>query len=461
MSARLLVVVLVTASAGCSALLDFHECNVSADCAGRSPDGGVALYCTSDHMCVDPTPCVVSTAPAAATTSQAPLVIGGLYKLSGTGANDHAVRQAVDLAAEQLATVNQPVLHVACDTAGDPAQAANALRVAVEIFHAVAIVGPRTSDEVVKGLAPIVKRYGAVIVSPSATNPSIGQLDDDNLIWRTCPSDDLQAKVLTTLVPTASKLDLVYVDMNTYATGLEQAFTQQWGGMVSKSIVFPSGMAAMAVAEMDAPQYALLIADTDAPALVTAIGATAALASTQFLMTDSAQAPALWGAAPYDYTLLSRISGTAPGLPPDSDPSAAVYRSFASDYQAHWNEDPADTAHVANAYDAAFVIAIAAAAAGTQPRGVDIAANLARLSTAGALAVDVGPITFTMGVNTLVSGSNINLVGASGPIDFDANGDVVTAPIEVWGIAQGTDGSPTFVSERVITPDWAGLRSRL
>ncbi|HWE28527.1 MAG TPA: hypothetical protein VHB97_11020, partial [Polyangia bacterium] len=184
-----------------------------------------------------------------------------------------------------------------------------------------------------------------------------------------------------------------------------------------------------------------------------AIDATPALSMTQFLMTDSAQAPSLWGAAPYDYTLLSRISGTAPGLPPDSDPSAAVYRSFASDYEAHWNnEDPADTAHVANAYDAAFAIAIAAAAAGKRATGADIAANLARLSTPGALAVDVGPITFTMGVNALTSGSDINLVGASGPIDFDGNGDVVTAPIEVWGIAQGTDGSPTFVSERVITP---------
>ncbi len=445
--------VLAVVASGCSAVLDFHECNVSADCAGRSPDGGAALYCTSDHMCVDSTPCVVSTAPTT-TTGQPTLVIGGLYKLSGTGADDHAVRQAVDLAAEQLATEDQPVLHVACDTAGDPTQAANALRVAVEVFHAVAIVGPRTSDEVVKGLAPVVRRYGAVIVSPSATNPSIGQLDDDHLIWRTCPSDNLQAKVLTTLVPTTTgtTLDLVYVDMNTYATGLEQAFTQQFTGMVTKSIVFETGMAAMAVSEMDDPEYALLIADTDAPALVAAIGATPGLATTKFLMTDSAQAPSLWGAAPYDYTLLSRISGTAPGLPPDGDPSAAVYRSFASDYMAHWSEDPADTAHVANAYDAAFAIAIAAAGVGKRATGAEIAANMARLSSANALSVDVGPISFKTAVNALLSGSNVNLVGASGPIDFDGNGDIITAPIEVWGIAQGTDGSPTFVSEKVTTP---------
>ena len=456
MRARALVFALMTlGGTGCSAVLDFHECDVSADCASRSPDGGAALYCTSDHMCVDSSPCVVSTAPAATTASQPPLVIGGLYKLSGTGADDQAVRQAVDLAAEQLATEDQPVLHVACDTAGDPTQAANALRVAVEIFHAVAIVGPRTSDEVVKGLAPIVKRYGAVIVSPSATNPSIGQLDDDNLIWRTCPSDNLQAKVLTTLVPTTvgTTLDLVYVDMNTYATGLEQAFTQQFTGMVTKSIVFETGMATMAVGEMDDPDWALLIADTDAPALVTAIGATPGLAMTKFLMTDSAQAPSLWGAAPYDYTLLSRIQGTAPGLPPDGDPSAAVYRGFATDYMAHFaNEDPADTAHVANAYDAAFVIAIAAAGVGKRATGAEIAANMARLSSANALSVNVGPISFKTAVNALMSGSNINLVGASGPIDFDGNGDIVTAPIEVWGIAQGTDGSPTFVSEMVTTP---------
>ena len=31
--------------------------------------------------------------------------------------------------------------------------------------------------------------------------------------------------MLATLVPPGSKLDLVYVDENTYAAGLEQAFT--------------------------------------------------------------------------------------------------------------------------------------------------------------------------------------------------------------------------------------------
>jgi branched-chain amino acid transport system substrate-binding protein len=403
-------------------------------------------------MCVDPSPCSV---PAAAmSTTGSPLVVAGLYKLSGGGASDQGVRQAVDLAALQMATMGRAVTHVVCDTGGDPAAAANALRVAVEVFHAVAVVGPRTSDEVVKGIAPIVRRYGAVVVSPSATNPSIAQLDDGNLIWRTCPSDNLQAKVLTTLVATTAKLDLVYVDKNTYATGLEQAFTQQWGGTVSKAIVFESGMAAASVAQMDDPASALLIADADAPALVAALAATPALATTQFFMTDSAQAPSLWGAPPYDFTFLARIQGTAPGLPPDGDPSAAVYRTFSTDYKAQFNgEDPADTAHVANAYDAIYAIAIAAAAAGDRPSGAAIAANLARLSTAGAASILVGPAdAFSSGVDTLKGGHDINLVGASGPIDFTADGDVATAPIEVWGIAQGGDGQPIFTSERVITP---------
>jgi ABC-type branched-subunit amino acid transport system substrate-binding protein len=361
------------ACAGCSVVLKFHECDSNADCKGV--DGGSMLYCTSDHMCVDGLPddqlCHQSVPAPGTPIADGALVVAGLYRLTGNAVNDHAIREGADLAALELTGAdNVNLVHYACDTGGDPAQAARAFKVAVTQLHAVAIVGPSTSNEVVKGVAPLVTQYNAVVVSPSATAPTITTLQDNGLIWRTAPSDNLQAKVLATLVPVGNniKLDLVYVDGDTYAFGLQQAFTYAYTGTVSKTVIFPTGGAASVVAQMDSsPDYALLVANFDDPPLVAALENAPGQAMTQYLMTDSALAPTLWGppSARVGWAMLNRIRGTAPGLPADPDPSAGVYRSFSSDYQAHFHEDPSDTAWVANAYDAFYVVAIAAAVATT------------------------------------------------------------------------------------------------
>jgi branched-chain amino acid transport system substrate-binding protein len=452
---------------GCSAILNFHECDSNGDCKSSS---GAMLYCTSDHMCVDGLPddqlCKQSVPPAGTPIPDGALIIAGLYKLNGPNeVNDHAIREGSDLAALELTTEgNVDIVHYACDTGGDPAQAQRALKVAVTQLHAVAVVGPDTSDEVVKGIAPVVAQYGAIVVSPSATAPIISTLPDDNLVWRTCPSDNLQAKVLATLVPatlpnstTPPKLDLVYVDKNTYAAGLHDAFTEAYQGNVNATVVFQTGDAASVVPMLtaDPPDYALLIADTDAPPLVAALENASGLGATQYLMTDSALAPTLWG--PTDmrigWPMLSRIRGTAPALPVDPDPSAGVFRSFSTAYQAHFGEDPSDTAFVANAYDAFYAIAIAAAAAGTKPTGAQIAVNMGRLSTKGSTAVPVGSSGYGQAVQALqAAGATIDLYGASGPIDFDASGDTVSAPIEVWKIVMGSDGNPTFATSSVVEP---------
>ncbi|HEY2746163.1 MAG TPA: ABC transporter substrate-binding protein, partial [Polyangia bacterium] len=434
------------AGTGCSAVLDFHECNVDADCSGK----GASLVCNPSHQCVDTTPCHVSVE---ATAPGKPLVIAGLYLLSeeSDGPNDHAIRQAVDLAASELNTQGVPVRHVACDTGGDVDVATHAFDLAVTQYGAVAVVGPNTSAELI-ALAPDARARGVVVVSPAASSPPIRDLVDDGLIWRTCGSDTLQAEVLSTLVPAADSLDIVWVTMDPYADNLEKAFVAASGRNDALGIQFDSGDVAGAVGQMNDPEYALLIVDFDAPALVAAL-ATAGQATTQYLMTDSALTPTLWGAGPYDFTFLSRIRGTAPALPAFADPSGPVFAAFEVSYQAAFNqESPADTAFVANAYDAAYAIAIGAAAAGASPTGHAIASNLGRMSDPAGMTVNIGPGDYQAGVNTLVGGGTINLVGTSGPIDWDGQGDVLTAPTEVWQVADDGTGMPTFKVVSTVTP---------
>jgi branched-chain amino acid transport system substrate-binding protein len=173
---------------------------------------------------------------------------------------------------------------------------------------------------------------------------------------------------------------------------------------------------------------------------------------TQYLMTDSALTPTLWGAGPFDFTFLTRIRGTAPALPAFSDPSGPVYAAFDLSYRGAWKESPAQTAFVANAYDAAYAIAIGAAAAGPAPSGRAIAANLARMSDHAGAVVELGPAQYQAGVNALDGGGTIDLVGTSGPIDWDGNGDVVTAPTEVWHVTEDANAMPTFTVDSTVTP---------
>jgi branched-chain amino acid transport system substrate-binding protein len=427
--------------AGCTAVLDFHECNTSADCSSK----GAQLFCNPVHQCVDTSPCHISVDATAAGT---PLVIAGLYLLGEPvdGPNDHALRQAVDLAANELNTQGVPVRHVACDTGGDSAVALRAFDLAVTQYGAVAVVGPNTSSELI-ALAPEAKARGVAVVSPAASAPTIHDLQDDGLVWRTCGSDDLQAKVLAMEVPaTATNLDVVWVTKDPYADNLEKAFVAESGRTDATPIQFDSPNVGDAVAQMGTPDYAVLIVDFDAPALVAALAGAPGQAATQYLMTDSALTPTLWGAGPYDFTFLTRIRGTAPALPALSDPSGTVYAEFDLSYRAAYNqESPADTAFVANAYDAAYAVAIAAAATGGAPTGRSIAANLGRMSDAAGTRVEVGPRQYQAGVNALeVSGGTIDLVGTSGPIDWDAEGDVLTAPTEVWQVVNDGTGTPTF-----------------
>src|SRR6185503_4699128 len=100
-------------------------------------------------------------------------------------------------------TQGVPVRHVACDTGGDTNVALRAFELAVTQYGAVAVVGPNTSAELL-ALGAEAKARGVAVVSPAASAPTIRDLPDDGLVWRTCGSDDLQAKVLTTLVPATS-----------------------------------------------------------------------------------------------------------------------------------------------------------------------------------------------------------------------------------------------------------------
>jgi len=166
LGAMALVAGAALAAASCSAVLKFHECDADTDCMGKT-DGGTALFCSDDHMCVGAIPdyklCKVEV-PADGTIPSGALVIGGLFRTSGANdVNDHAFRNAANLAAEEFNRTQYKVAHVVCDTAGSRAQAARAYNVVIERFGASIIVGADTSDEVFE-VANLVKQRGVPVI---------------------------------------------------------------------------------------------------------------------------------------------------------------------------------------------------------------------------------------------------------------------------------------------------------
>ncbi|MCU1281021.1 MAG: uncharacterized protein JWM53_4567 [bacterium] len=458
---RIVALALLVATSGCSAVLKFHECDVDTDCTGTN-DAGAALFCSDDHMCVGAIPdarlCQISQ-PKVDKIPAGALVIGGLFRTSGANdVNDHTFLQAAELAAIDFNS-NYNVALVVCDTAGDAVQAARAYNVVIDRFGAKVIVGPDTSDEVFAVAKEVVNR-GVPMISPSATNPGITDLMDDGFVWRTAASDNLQAKVLATLPLATAKVDIIYVGDSTYASGLKDAFVSNFvtlGGTAGTSLPFNGGdtaamNAAVTKASNDAPAFALLIADFDAPPLVSAVSKATGLGTTQFLMTDSAKKPSLWGQLGGNYMVMNRVRGTGPANPSATDPSGMAFAVMQSSYIARFVEDPAETAFVGNAYDAFYAAAFAALALPADKRdGKSIIANLARMSDPGGKQVVVQPNDINGGVTTLQSGGTINLVGTSGPIDFDEHGDVVSAPIEKWSV-DITGAMPTFKTDAIVVP---------
>jgi branched-chain amino acid transport system substrate-binding protein len=454
---RMLVIAIV-AQTGCSLVLNFHECNQDSDCARISVDGGPAGYCTSDHACVAGLPDErLCGEPHGAPAGPGTVTFAGLARLDGPSSpKDEQRMNAVRLAADEVYQLRQlPIRLVLCNTSGDSAQAIRALQVAVSRFSAVAVIGPTDSPDLL-ALAASLRQTGTLAVTGAATAIAITNLVDDNLIWRTVPSDRLQAPVMASMVPaTATAIEVVYAD-TVYGNGLEQAFTAALYGirMLSavNSIVFPQGAAqATTVMRMakDSPAVAVIIADTDVPALVTALGSGGpSLAATQFIMPAAAKSPALLQATS-DLMLLSRVRGTGTGFP-----STPVTLGFVQRFSAAFQSDPASASGTANFYDAFYAVAIATAAvpAGQTITGRALARAMTRLSTKGAAQIAVGPNDYTKGRLELSAGRDIDLLGASGDIDFDPNtGDVLTGPIELWSIDVSTN-PPSFRTDSIVTP---------
>jgi branched-chain amino acid transport system substrate-binding protein len=288
-----------------------------------------------------------------------------------------------------------------------------------------AIVGAASSGVSFTVIDQIVAA-GVVQFSPANTSPDFTTYDDDNLYWRTAPSDLLQGEVLGNLIAEDGAATLGLLVLNdAYGTGLAGALAATFeaaGGEVVAEELFNEGDTSF-----DAQVSALTAAAPDAIAVITFDQAKvvvpalvgAGYPGSQLYFVDGNLADY---SADFEPGLVEGAKGTLPGL------DIATLGNF-QERLLEVDPDLTEFSYAAESYDAVILLALAALAAGST-EGADIAAKLQEVSGGsgdGEKATD-----FASAAAIILDGGVVDYDGVSGPVTFDENGDPTEATIGVY-----------------------------
>ena len=325
----------------------------------------------------------------------------------------------------------RPVELLPVEAAGDTASQAQALVQA----KADVVIGPTDSSHAAAAV-DVLSRARTPLVSPANTAAALSGIASGGYYFRTAAADVAQGPVLAKLAKDAgaATISVVYQE-GSYGGDVSAAVSasaEQAGLDVLASVGFTpgeAGAAAAAVREAQ-PDAVVLIARDGAQGALAELN-NAALAGSRLILSDGAFSR-------YGSRLGTKALDGARAVVPGQLPSAGFQERLLG-------IDPAlkDVSFAAETYDAVTLAALAAAKA-EDDAGRSIAAGLIAVSggTAGdAGAAGTAPCTsYKDCLAGKAAGADINYDGESGPIAFDANGDITSATFTVF--TYGADNVP-------------------
>ncbi|ADX72012.1 amino acid/amide ABC transporter substrate-binding protein, HAAT family [Pseudarthrobacter phenanthrenivorans Sphe3] len=367
--------------------------------------------------------------------------------LDNSGANSFL--NAPQLAAAKLAVkeINvtgghkgRPVELLPVESGEDPAAQAQALVQA----KADVVVGPTDSSHAAAAI-DILSRARTPLISPANTAASLSTIPSGGYYFRTAAADIAQAPVLVKLAKDAgaATIAVMYQD-GSYGSDVSAAVSdaaEQAGVDVAALEGFASGDAGSAVSAIrDAgPDAVILIARDGAQGALAELH-NADLAGSRILLSDGAFAR-------YGSKLGTKALEGARAAVPGGLPSAGLQERLLG-------MDPGlkDVSFAAETYDAVILAALAAARA-EDDAGRSIAANLIAVSggtsaqpakadakEAGAKEPGAPCASYKECLAVKASGAEMNYDGESGPVAFDANGDITSAAFTIFTF--GADNIP-------------------
>ena len=266
---------------------------------------------------------------------------------------------------------------------------------------------------------------GVLQISSSNTGPDFTTYPDNDLYFRTAPSDALQGKAMAQLAikegyTTATTL----VVNNPYGTGFEAVFVKEFealGGTVLETVKYdPAGTIFDSEVEKACqpnPDFVMLCSypQTGSVILKTAYEK-GQMEDIDWLLSEGLRDETLAEMVGKDTAgnyIIAGLKGTTP------DPRAAgpSYETFKQNYIAEYGKEP--TTYCSNSYDAAAVVALAIEKAG-EASGTAIRDSIRDVANPpGEEVSDIGEA-----LRLIRESKEINYQGASGEITFDENGDV-------------------------------------
>lgn len=312
-------------------------------------------------------------------------------------------------------------------TCSDASAASNAADRMVNSEQVTAIVGALCTGATIAAANNAAIPGGVLMVSPASTAPAVSELDDNDLVFRTVPSDAFQGEMLAKLLLDKG-IDFVAVTYvnNDYGRGLSDAFSDAFeagGGEIAENLAhednradYRSELGSLSSSGADT-LVVLAYADTSGQTVLRQAYESGMF--TQYVGADGMVGDSLIEAIGAD--VLDGMIATRPGSP--DLPGTDIFNEAATAADI----DPS-AVFAAQAYDAAFLVALAIEQNGSAEReGLSEALR----SVSSAPGEVILPGEWEKAVELIAAGTEINYEGASGSHEFDENGDVPGVVVEM------------------------------
>ncbi len=380
---------------------------------------------------------------AVANAQSCEVVVGSVLSITGSMASiGSAIGDAGKLAVDQFneaGGVNGcTVKYVLRDDQGSPNVGVDAAKTLVEIERVPVLLGAIQSGVSLPILTSVTVPANVTQISCCSSAPSFTALAREGgtkgFWFRTLPTDRPQAAVLAKIAADRGYKKLAIIHVNSdYGVSLAGSFRKdaETLGMTVTNMVAYNQEQASYRAEVNAalqgePEALVLIAFPADGATVTrewiSFGG-----PQKFVFSNALRADEFVEAVGADY--LTEAYGID-----NAQVEGESVTTFNSDWQEKFGSEP-NGPGLHTMYDAAAVALLAMEQAG-EATGTAIRDNVRKVTSDDGEQIFPGVEGFKKAKQLISEGKAIRYVGATGPLEFDENGDVV-GPYLIWGVKDG------------------------
>jgi len=290
----------------------------------------------------------------------------------------------------------------------------------------VGIVGAMCSGVTIAVANNVAVPNNTLMISPSGTAATISTLADNDLVFRTTPSDAYNSEVFAKALVAKgiTELGVTYVN-NDYGKGLADNFNAAFtaaGGTITANVAHEEGKAEyraeLGQIAASGTQNLMVLAYANGSGKTVLQQAVEGGDFTAYFGADGMVDNVLFDGFPKG--ALDGMIAMRPAEPTGAGPDAFTAAAAAAGVES-------GSTFQQQSYDALFLIALAL----EKNNGAKDGLSAALRDVANAPGEVILPGEWSKAVELIKAGTDIDYQGASGPVEFDANGDIAGSVVEM------------------------------